>query len=670
MNQAFIVTPFGLKNGINFSDVVEKLIQPAIQAIGFAGGTTGEIIRQGNIRTDMFQRLLVADLVIADVSIHNANAFYELGARHAFREKWTVLIRCSSRSLPPEAKLDEVPFDLKTDRYFEYDLHDLPGSCAKLIEVLKSTVLSNEKDSPIFQLLPKLKEYDPEVFLPMPRDFRETVESAAAAGLAGDLSLLAEEVAGFEWGVTGLRLIGKTLFQMKRMELSRAVWERVRERNPDDLEANLLLGTIYQRLGDLVRSEQALDRAVDSPKIDQASRAEALALRGRNFKQRWQEAWIAAPGGSQRVAALRSKFLDDAWQQYAQGFEEDQNHFYSALNALALLAVLTDLATELPEIWVEHFDDETSAAPELAKLKQRRQRLAGAVECSLDAAKQRTARKGQNDPWLDASVADLRCLTTTKPERVAAAYRNAITGLKAFNLESVRKQLLLYRQLGLFTANVDAALALADWGAPPAPATPPAAPPHVILFTGHRIDAPGRKTPRFPAAKESVARERIKAAIVERLAQIPGSAPRGLAGGASGGDILFLEVCADLGIPTDLYLALPPDPFCEASVEDSGPAWVDRFYKLVAKHPGFRTLSESRELPAWLREKPDYDLWKRNNLWMLRNAIAIAARNITLLALWDREGGDGPGGTEDMVSEVKKLGARTIVIDTKREFEL
>jgi hypothetical protein len=123
------------------------------------------------------------------------------------------------------------------------------------------------------------------------------------------------------------------------------------------------------------------------------------------------------------------------------------------------------------------------------------------------------------------------------------------------------------------------------------------------------------------------------------------AAPRGLAGGASGGDILFQELCAELGIPSDLYLALSPDAFCEASVEDSGPRWEKRFYDLVAKLPT-RVLAESAELPAWLRSRPDYDLWKRNNLWMLHNAIALAGRNITLIALWNGQGGDGPGGSE------------------------
>jgi len=76
---AFIVPPFGIKNSIEFDRVEKELIRPALEELNLSGGTTGEFIQQGNIRTDMFEQLLIADLVIADISIHNANAFYELG---------------------------------------------------------------------------------------------------------------------------------------------------------------------------------------------------------------------------------------------------------------------------------------------------------------------------------------------------------------------------------------------------------------------------------------------------------------------------------------------------------------------------------------------------------------------------------------------------------------
>src|SRR5258705_2143283 len=42
----------------------------------------------------------------------------------------------------------------------------------------------------------------------------------------------------------------------------------------------------------------------------------------------------------------------------------------------------------------------------------------------------------------------------------------------------------------------------------------------VLLFSGHMIDAPGRKQPRFPADKELIARD----AIVDTLTQAGGRA--------------------------------------------------------------------------------------------------------------------------------------------------
>jgi hypothetical protein len=44
--------------------------------------------------------------------------------------------------------------------------------------------------------------------------------------------------------------------------------------------------------------------------------------------------------------------------------------------------------------------------------------------------------------------------------------------------------------------------------------------------------------------------------------------------------------------------------------------------------------------------------------------------NITLIALWDGEGGDGPGGTGDLIKKVEALGARREIINTKQLFGL
>src|SRR5579864_8578498 len=110
--RAFIIRPFGTKQGIDFDQVARTLIGPALTALGLSGRDTIEILEQGNIRVDMFRRLLTADLVVADLSIHNANVFYELGIRHALRDHGTFVLRCD---------VDKFPFDLQTDRYFTYD---------------------------------------------------------------------------------------------------------------------------------------------------------------------------------------------------------------------------------------------------------------------------------------------------------------------------------------------------------------------------------------------------------------------------------------------------------------------------------------------------------------------------------------------------------------------
>jgi len=82
-----------------------------------------------------------------------------------------------------------------------------------------------------------------------------------------------------------------------------------------------------------------------------------------------------------------------------------------------------------------------------------------------------------------------------------------------------------------------------------------------------------------------------------------------------------------------------------------------------------RVLCESKQLPRWLQDKPDYNIWQRNNLWNLHNALAAAGgENVTLIALWNGAPGDGEGGTDDMVEITQERGGKTIILDTKKIF--
>jgi hypothetical protein len=113
---------------------------------------------------------------------------------------------------------------------------------------------------------------------------------------------------------------------------------------------------------------------------------------------------------------------------------------------------------------------------------------------------------------------------------------------------------------------------------------------------------------------------------------------------------------------------LPRDQYIRESVAPAGPEWVDEFYRLVRSRP-VRVLCETKELPRWLQDKPDYNIWQRNNLWNLHNALAaVGGENVTLIALWNGATGDGPGGTADMVAKAQERGAKTIILDTRRIF--
>ena len=95
----FIVRPFGTKNNIDFDRVETELIRPAMKTAGLAGGTTGEFTQQGNIRTDMFEQLLIADLVIADINMPNMDGITLLKSLRALADyKFTPILMLTTES--------------------------------------------------------------------------------------------------------------------------------------------------------------------------------------------------------------------------------------------------------------------------------------------------------------------------------------------------------------------------------------------------------------------------------------------------------------------------------------------------------------------------------------------------------------------------------------------
>ena len=178
---------------------------------------------------------------------------------------------------------------------------------------------------------------------------------------------------------------------------------------------------------------------------------------------------------------------------------------------------------------------------------------------------------------------------------------------------------------------------------------------HALLFTGHMIDSPDRLEARFPAWAEGRVRDAIHATIAGLQWSQPGSTV-GLAGGASGGDLLFHECCAELGIPTRVLLALDPHEFQATSVAHAGENWVERFRKLLERAGDQLHVMQKGD---GLAEGPTDNVWARANLWMIEEAEWLAPQR-ALLALWDGKTGDGPGGTEHFLEVARARGIRIL----------
>jgi hypothetical protein len=659
MQRAFVIRPFGKKadasgTAIDFEQVHAQLIAPALKDAGLGGGTTGEIIDAGNVREDMFSLIIEADLVVCDITVHNANVFYELGIRHALRKRRTVLIKGDPVS-------DTTPFDVLTDRYVPYDIGDPAAARTTLTSAIRATLASDrETDSPVFKMLPALHEIDPASVNAIPADFTEEVGRARAAKSAGWLRLLASELDGqrFQW--PALRLVGKAQWDLTDYEGAQETWERIRASDPDDVAANLALGSIYERLyrktknAELLEaSNQAIVRIRNSEKASPDQRVEALTLEGRNEKTLWRLEWDKLHNVAERRGAATNRMLRQAYEAYRKAYLFDLNHYWSGLAALQQGTITLDLSNE--EIWQDTFDNVDQALAYRTELKRQLEALHPIVSQAIEAAFTRMSRNDQNRVWAEISAADLLFLFEARPSRVIGAYREA--GPKnGFAWNAARGQLELFAKLGYKTELANKIISTID-ALILRPEVDDIGDLHVVIFAGHRIDEVGRPVLRFPRDRETQARNLIREAISKakngwkRIEVLTSAAP--------GGDILCHEVCSELGIDSIVCLPMPKDVYARSVFGDFD-SWRSRYLALIGRRPPLQ-LSNQEGLPRWL-EGSGINPWERGNSWVLEMARTRGAKKITLIALWDgKTMGDAPGGTAQMVQIARKAGTVDIV---------
>jgi hypothetical protein len=170
------------------------------------------------------------------------------------------------------------------------------------------------------------------------------------------------------------------------------------------------------------------------------------------------------------------------------------------------------------------------------------------------------------------------------------------------------------------------------------------------LFSGHMVDAPDRPTPRFPPERVPLARR----AIAEAVWMIDDTDAQAISGLACGGDLLFAEEWLKTGRPLVAYLPREEANFLDESVRFAGEEWVDLFREVTADANLAMIGPDEQMLDL-------DDPHTANNLRMLDAALQRPG-SLHGLFLWDGKGGDGPGGTEHLASEVVEEGGSVTVL--------
>lgn len=334
----FVLMPFGKKTipsgaTVDFDAVYRDLIAPAITAAGMEALRADEEVSGGVIHKPMFERLILCDFAVADLTGANANVFYELGLRHGVRPATTVLL-CAG----------PMPFDVALLRAMPYTLGDdgKPSNVEaagkglhKLLAAARTQQGEPGTDSPVFQLVdgytaPDIERLKTDVFRERAHYAIETRNRLAAARRLGKDALTQAagalgEVKDLEAGVViDLYLSYRAVSDWQAMvdlaaqmpaPLARSVM--VREQ----------LGFALNRLQRRDEAEQVLRDLI----TERGPSSETNGLLGRVYKDRWDEARRA-----------NDLFAADGWLRraidtYLQGFEADSRDAYPGINAVTLM---------------------------------------------------------------------------------------------------------------------------------------------------------------------------------------------------------------------------------------------------------------------------------------------------------------------------------------------
>lgn len=386
----FVLMPFGTKPdasgvSIDFDAVYAELIAPAIRDAQLDPLRADEEMTGGIIHKAMFERLILCDYAVADLTTLNANVFYELGVRHAVRPCTTILLFAEGRRLPFDVSmLRALPYRLDEGGK-PVDISRTQVQLAALLEAARSTT----PDSPVFTLVAGWQA--PPVDHTKTDTFRERVnysglikERLARARKQGmdAISSVETELGPIEDVDAGVVI---DLFLSYRAVKAWSKMLGLYDKMSPPLQKTVMvreqLALAYNRLGDGETAERILTDVI----AQRGPSSETYGILGRVYKDQWDKA--VAAGGN----LLASGLLRRAIEAYLKGFESDWRDAYPGINAVTLM--------------------ELSDPPD-----PRREQLLPVVRYAVE----RRISSGQPDYWDYATVVELAVLASDEMRAKAA----------------------------------------------------------------------------------------------------------------------------------------------------------------------------------------------------------------------------------------------------------
>jgi MAP3K TRAFs-binding domain len=325
--------PFGKKTDaagrtIEFDEVYQQVIAPAIGDAGMTAIRADEELTRGIIHKPMFERLILCDFAVADLTAANANVFYELGVRHAVRPGATVLMY---------AKEGRLPFDVAGQRAIPYELTDTgvpadaAGTRAALAKHLKHAREKRDADSPIFELL---KPFPAAIEHLKTNTFQDQIELAERLETELRAAKTPDELKAFEQNLGDLDGVESAVI-VKLFLAYRDVkaWDAMialAAAMPAPLAKTVMvreqLGLALNRAGRSDEAEHVLTTLIQ----ERGGSSETYGILGRVYKDRWQKA-------TDKFTAKGE--LDRAIDAYMKGFASDWRDAYPGVNAVTLMEV-------------------------------------------------------------------------------------------------------------------------------------------------------------------------------------------------------------------------------------------------------------------------------------------------------------------------------------------